>query len=894
MKAGSVQVGDSNDRRDNERRHRVSASIIIVVLVATVMATVAHGAGTTTTIAITGGSTPNDPGVFNGFGIPALNEAGQVAFRATATVGADELNGVYLWGEDGLEEVVREKDPAPDANGGFEFFSPPLLNDSGGVAFWAAFLGTRGIEKSTDDEGIFIVDARGMRQIAREGQAAPHSEGSVEGFLSLDYTDFGELAFLLGTKLGRPTKWGVYLGGQTLVQIAQQDDDAPDGLGRFTRFGPPYLNNRGEVAFTAIATGGSGRRSGHNGVYKGRRGSLTQVARINQAAPDGNGRFTGFNAVVLNDVGDVAFIADLAGTKGGALDDHGVYRGAGGALTGIARAGQPAPDGNGIFSDFNPPDLNDSGTVAFSAFLFKTQAGAADDSGVFYRRGAAITQVAREGSKTPGDATAIFAEFGLPALNPTGVLAFSAILVPTGGKGVGRRGIYLADGRELIAAVRTGDDIGGGRIQALQFHGGAKPAGRRAFNAAGQIAYQATLEDGREGVVLYTPALHWRRTGSGDWDGASNWTLGLPPGDVHDVFVDPGRDLTVSGPGGHAAVTRLVIGGGAGTATLSLNGGTLRAHDSVEIAGNGVLTGVGVIEGEVHNRGTVRADDSTVTEQDRNATQLQAPGRLHARLINAANGQVRVRGGEALRFSARGNTNTGRIEVNGGRLSFTHDLANETDGRIDVHGDAVLRVAGGLTNIGVLQLTGGSPQIAGALLNDGNVHIADGARVTFSGPVVNNAELRLGAGTQAVFRAQVSGVGVFSGFGGASFEGGFHPGGGTSQVTFAGDLTLGFDNATTMELGGTGRGTGHDAVDVGGTLALGGILNVQLVPHTENAMEFTPGDGDQFVLFRATHITGGFRQTKLPKLRHGLRWEIRQTTTEYVLAVSHVPRPVGN
>ncbi len=874
---------------DPRRRLQVWAGLLLGLGLLTV--TTGYAGGTTAPIALTGDAIGNGAGRFTRFGVPVINDAGAAAFRATIATADEKIEAVYTFDAAGLTEVVRGNQRPPDGNGRFEYFSTPLFNTSGAVAFWVGLLDTRGIARSSDDEGVFLARGGGITQLVREGQPAPHGPGTVEGFLSYDFNAAGIISFLLATLRDGRTEWGVYLGrGGALTRIAQQGAAAPHGNGRFMSFGGPALNDAGEVAFSAVTAGTGGPQRAHAGVYKGRGGPLTPVAWTGQPAPDGNGRFTGFNAPVLNAPGEVAFTATLTDTRSGKRDAAGVFRGAGGPLTPIARAGQPAPDGNGFVSDFNAPALNDSGVVAFSAYLTGTRAGARDDSGVFLGYGGPLTQIAREGERTP-DGTAVFRELDVPALNRAGVLAFNVVLAPADGRGAGRHGIYLGNGRELFPAVRTGDAVAGGTIAAVRFRGGGKPAGRRALNAFGQLVYYGSLADGREGVFLFTPVLHWRSAAGGAWDDAANWTLGLPPGAVHEVVLDPPGTLTVTGPAADAVVRRLVVGGDAGSATLRLTGGTIRSAEPVALRSGGVLTGAGTIDAELDNRGTVQAEDVTVTGRLRNHALVLGSGRLHATLVNAAGGAVRVGAGERLRLTGPGSANAGLFTVTGGELGVSHRLANEAGGRIDADG-AVLRFDGGLANAGLLRAGSGAVQLFGVMVNDGDIAAADGARISFHGAVTNNTGIHLSAGARAVFRALVSGPGAFAGLGSAAFEGGFSPGTGTAQVAFDGDLSLGYDNVATVELGGIVPGTGHDAVEVGGTLVLGGAIDVRLIGTAEGGL-LAPGAGDTFVLFRASHITGAFRRTGLPQLDPGLRWDIRRTATEYALAVRPERRPVG-
>ena len=102
-------------------------------------------------------------------------------------------------------------------------------------------------------------------------------------------------------------------------------------------------------------------------------GRIDVVAVSGQQAPDGNGVLSGFpdhrGVPALNNQGQVAFHAALSGTSGGNLDNSGMFRGGSGVTTQIAREGQTAPDGNGRYFGFDSPALNDAGQVAFFAAL---------------------------------------------------------------------------------------------------------------------------------------------------------------------------------------------------------------------------------------------------------------------------------------------------------------------------------------------------------------------------------------------------------------------------------------------------------------------------------------------------------------------------------------------
>src|SRR5688572_5149689 len=98
--------------------------------------------------------------------------------------------------------------------------------------------------------------------------------------------------------------------------------------------------------------------------------STTVVAVSGDTAPDANGSFRvftvpGSNSPMLNDNGQASFIGVLDATASGLSDNTGIFRGNGSALTQVVREGQSAPDGNGVYSTFSIPAINNSGQIAF-------------------------------------------------------------------------------------------------------------------------------------------------------------------------------------------------------------------------------------------------------------------------------------------------------------------------------------------------------------------------------------------------------------------------------------------------------------------------------------------------------------------------------------------------
>jgi hypothetical protein len=113
------------------------------------------------------------------------------------------------------------------------------------------------------------------------------------------------------------------------------------------------------------------------------------------------------------------------------------------------------------------------------------------------------------------------------------------------------------------------------------------------------------------------------------------------------------------------------------------------------------------------------------------------------------------------------------------------------------------------------------------------------------------------------------------------------PGASAGLFTVAGDLTLTSGNLALMELGGTIRGTGYDALNIGGTFTADGTLTVSLING------YSPTTGTMFNLFSAGSYKGTFATVTLPGLTPGLSWDSSALASAGNLSVtgSAVPEP---
>src|SRR5437867_9883420 len=248
-------------------------------------------------------------GVFERFSIEVLpvvapvNSHGHVAFFATILRGRTS-EGYFRATGRRIDTIAAQGDAAPGGGtfSGFGRHPIPALNEAGDVAFEAAVSGGKTVE------GIFATTGRRLRAVAVVGGAAP---GIASGtFANLDapaLNDRGDVAFLATVRRGRETVEAIYLSsGATLSKIVAQGDPAPAG-GAFAGFGVPALNAAGAVAFAAVVEG----RAVPGGVFVASAGRIRMLVGAGDETPIGGIFAKFSERVALNGAGAVAFTAAL-------------------------------------------------------------------------------------------------------------------------------------------------------------------------------------------------------------------------------------------------------------------------------------------------------------------------------------------------------------------------------------------------------------------------------------------------------------------------------------------------------------------------------------------------------------------------------------------------------
>ena len=500
-------------------------------------------------IVTSGQLAPDGVSVIDRFGLPVINDKGQLAFTvayAGSPIAAQDA--IVRSGNTGLVQIAAKGQPFPTGASTFQWFGvfPAALNEQGEVGFWsAAASGPMGLFRASSDPIA-------LETIAVSNQTLPDGSGVIHSFGIPSINDHGDIALwaALSSSTFPPGPHGLFRTtfGSELIDIVRQLDPVPNSTSKFWNIGPgnegqpppivPF-NNAGEVAFRAELMDGDNVLRGDRGIFRGDGTTLTTIARRGDPDPNGIGTLSGFEVwPSINDLGQVAFHTSIARQE--PLQNlRAVYVGDGTSIVQIAIQNGVAPDGNGRFFQFGPIDLsqpgrlalNNRGQVAFPATLIDATDGAT--AGFFRGDGATLTQVVRLNEVAPGGNGLFSNLFGFPALNDAGQVAFSAQLSDTSGGTTDDSGIFLFDDvLGLIEVVRKGDGFLGSVLTGAGFFGGFPVADEflgLSQTGTTRLAFVFSLADGRQGIAVWSllPEGDFNEDGTVDAADYTVWRNGL-------------------------------------------------------------------------------------------------------------------------------------------------------------------------------------------------------------------------------------------------------------------------------------------------------------------------------------------------------------------------------
>ena len=237
--------------------------------------------GSLSLVAHTGDIAPGTTVGFSDFSLdrPAVNEAGQIAFRAGLSGdGVEAINDKGTWSQRGgaLTLIGREGDAAAGTPADFDLLNRLVLNSEGKMAFLGRLVG-EGVHGS-NNHAIWSEGGGSLDLLARQGSLAPGTNGNFISFQSLVFNDAGQAGFLAklrGSDLSFKKNSGIWAQDKSgnLRLIVQKGDliDVEEGPGTdfraiqtlllaesgVTEDGKSGFNNRGQLAFRAVFTDGT-------------------------------------------------------------------------------------------------------------------------------------------------------------------------------------------------------------------------------------------------------------------------------------------------------------------------------------------------------------------------------------------------------------------------------------------------------------------------------------------------------------------------------------------------------------------------------------------------------------------------------------------------------------
>ena len=449
--------------------------------------------------------------------VSACGQADELAVSEPSTISSALLKNSYSY-----RRVISAGDPLPGGAACGMYFSLDGLNSRGDLAF--------GIDIPT---GYARYQSSGghLMQVALPGD---HAAGGItlgEG------TGFGDLLNEAGTQAfnflvdanfdqSRPSgrhdgvfKAPRHRSGLLPIVIPDVTLD-PDGNPFRGAFLHPSINNREELTFTGMIETPHGIHlpmQPYGGLGLGvfladHHGHIKSIASPGSPAP-GGGTFDLVENATLNDLGDIAFGAHVAGEEcidGGIKQADRLFCGESvylrrrdGHLVSIAHQGAAAPGGGTYRLAFGPL-LNNRGDLIFVGDL-SSPPSLGVQLGIFMHRHGRTTAIARPGDSMPGGGRMAAAGFYVSSygLNQSGEAVFFAKLDTDDDKdGQPDTGAYTWRDGKLGLVVRTGSSIPGlGTVTTVASGDGFSVNN----NDLGQVATPVMTADGKTHLIIATP-----------------------------------------------------------------------------------------------------------------------------------------------------------------------------------------------------------------------------------------------------------------------------------------------------------------------------------------------------------------------------------------------------
>lgn len=403
----------------------------------------------------------------------AISAQGQVAFLGRTD---NSLSTIYRFADSQLSRIAGQGDFLPGA-ARVRTASPFALTDQGQTLLLAGtFPGGAGLFiNPADDDADDHSDAA---LVIHQSQSLPAGGVLVNILNNFSMNNNAQVVF--DASSSNITSQIVLSSGGTLSKIALGGigvgDPAP-GDGTFLNFGSSSINDLGQIIFASSTSQGTVP------MFSWSNGQLASFISPEILSAAVGTRSATINAPALNEQGQAALFIQAFPFP------NGIFMFSQGALTSIARNGDPAPGGGHFILPFPDPTfgpvINRNGDVAFAADL--DTGGAA----VFLFSQGTLSRIAGPGDRDPSGNSFLLAD--TPSINSAGQIAF------TGDVNADGFGTFLYTNGIIVKIARPGDHVPGNGKPTLTFADSAK------LNNQGQVAFVGGLSTNEVAVFIATP-----------------------------------------------------------------------------------------------------------------------------------------------------------------------------------------------------------------------------------------------------------------------------------------------------------------------------------------------------------------------------------------------------
>ena len=315
--------------------------------------------GVISSIVASGDPTPVG-GVFSVVGSPSAN-SDKVIFHGIIKKGSSN-QGIFQKSNGKISKIVLEGDAAPDGGVFAEFSSSPRsVNKKGDIVFYS-FVQKSLVEKGELEffgkNGIFKFSNDQISKIALVGDPAPNGGNfNIIRYGVQPINDKGDIVFT-STVIDGSSFQGIFKSsGGKISSVISSGEKNDKGI-TFSQFGPPSINNKGDVVFF----GGNTNIPSSKGIYKISEGKVSKMLSVGDVSPLG-GTFHNMDAILIDDNGNISFLGFIKDGK----TNYGVFRISGNKISNVSN-GDISPTGETFKSVFMPI-MNNNGNVVFSALL---------------------------------------------------------------------------------------------------------------------------------------------------------------------------------------------------------------------------------------------------------------------------------------------------------------------------------------------------------------------------------------------------------------------------------------------------------------------------------------------------------------------------------------------